>query len=449
MKGSILSGDVSSKKIDISDLKLCIATCSSFPTPGGAEVRFNKYLPGFHERGVDVEVIAGTPSVNKLAENDQVTDWFDKPMGYKFPPVVVNETPVHRVRLPDSHESRRSVFLNRKLVEFFGSGEFNPDIVHLLSLKPRLSQPLLSKLRRQGKGLICSYAIAHKSPPSYPRKKIKEFALRRTYNSFDRLIVASDELKSLMLDLGVTSKIEVIPNGVDVDLHRPVADDDEKRQVRTALNLPRDAFIILGVGSVYPRKGVHLLLKAWHRLVERHPNVEIVWVGRRRDLFDPEIEPYKNLLGELLSEGDAPRKVHMVGQSSDVNMYLKAADLFVFPTEREGMPNAVLEAFSAQLPVILTKYRGYSELIGKAGRDYILIDRKVEEIESAIEDLIADRPRRLELGENARRFVEHRMPISRSIDMHVDVYREVLDNIRSQRSGSRCNGWSPRTVNRL
>jgi glycosyltransferase involved in cell wall biosynthesis len=211
---------------------------------------------------------------------------------------------------------------------------------------------------------------------------------------------------------------------------RPPADDAEKRAIRAALNLPAEAFLILGVGTVYAHKGVDLLLEAWHRLVKRHPEVEIVWVGRRRDVLDPFQGPYNEMLEKLLQAGDAPGKVHMVGQSDEVDRYLKAADLFAFPSEREGMPNAVLEAAASQLPIVLTKYRGFSELIGKPGRDYVLIDRTVDAIEAAIEDLIENPGKRRELGVNARRFVEETMPLSRSIDMHVDVYRDVLGRLR-------------------
>jgi glycosyltransferase involved in cell wall biosynthesis len=418
---------------DMSDLNLCIATSASFPTPGGVEMRINRYLPGFRARGVEVEVFAGTPPVNKITEQDRAEEWFDKPMGYKFEPVVLGRTPVHRVRLPDQVGWRRSQVLNRKLIEVFKSGECDPDIVHMLSTKPQHSLPLLGKLRRLGKGLVYSYAIAHKLPPRRLWRLGKQFLLKQTYNRFDRMIVASDELKSLILDLGVTCRIEVIPNGVDTERYAPSADEAEKRAIREALGLPAEAFIVLGVGTVYARKGVDLLLEAWHRLVERHPEVEIVWVGRRRDVFDPFQAPYKEALEKLLQAGEAPGKVHMVGQSDQVERYLKVADLFAFPSEREGMPNAVLEAAASRLPIVLTKYRGFSELIGKPGRDYVLIDRTVEAIEAAIEELIENPQKRLELGANARNFIEQNMPLSRAVDMHVDVYRDLLGELRTRR----------------
>jgi glycosyltransferase involved in cell wall biosynthesis len=414
----------------MSDLNLCIATSASFPTPGGgSRCGINRYLPGFRARGVEVEVIAGTPPVNKLTEQDRTEEWFGKPMGYKFEPVILDRTPVHRVRLPDRVGWHRSQVLNRKLIETFKSGECDPDIVHMLSTKPQHSLPLLGKLRL-GKGIVYSYAIAHKLPPRRLRRLGKQFLLKQTYNRFDRMIVASDELKSFIRDIGATCPIEVIPNGVDTERYSPPADDAEKRAIRAALNLPAEAFLILGVGTVYAHKGVDLLLEAWHRLVKRHPEVEIVWVGRRRDVLDPFQGPYNEMLEKLLQAGDAPGKVHMVGQSDEVDRYLKAADLFAFPSEREGMPNAVLEAAASQLPIVLTKYRGFSELIGKPGRDYVLIDRTVDAIEAAIEDLIENPGKRRELGVNARRFVEETMPLSRSIDMHVDVYRDVLGRLR-------------------
>ena len=418
----------------MSDLNLCIATYASFPTPGGVEMRINRYLPGFRKRGVEVEVIAGTPSFSKITEEHQGGDWFDKPMGYMFPPDVLDGTPVHRVRLPDEQGKERIQVLNRKLIEVLRSREFDPDIVHLLSSKPHHSLPLLVRLRRLGKGIVYSYSIAHNLPTRRLRRMRRTFFLRQTYNRCDCVIVASDELRRFIHDLGATCRVEIIPNGVDTEVYSPAADEAEKQRIREALRLPVDAFIVLGVGPAYPRKGVHILLEAWHRLAERHPQVEMVWVGRRRDVHDPDLESYSESLEKLLQRGDAPGKVHMVGQSDHVERYLKAADVFALPTEREGMPNAVLEAAAAQLPIVLTEYKGHTELIGKPGRDYVLTERTVEALEAAIEDLIENPQKRHELGGNARRFIKASMPLSRSIDMHVDVYRDVMARRRARRT---------------
>ena len=418
----------------MSDLNLCIATYASFPTPGGVEMRINRYLPGFRARGLEVEVIAGTPSFSKITEDHQGEAWFDEPMGHMFPPVVLDGTPIHRVRLPDEQGKERIRVMNRKLIEVFRSCEFDPDVVHLLSSKPQYSLPLLGKLRRLGKGIVYSYSIAHNLPANKLRRLGKKLYLKQTYNRCDCVIAASEELKGLIRDLGATCPIEIIPNGVDTELFSPPADESEKRRVRESLGLPAEAFIVLGVGPAYPRKGVHLLLEAWQRLVMRHPRVEVVWVGRRRDVHDPALESYNAELEKILRTGEAPSKVHMVGHSDRVEQYLKAADLFALPTEREGMPNAVLEAAASQLPIVLTRYKGYSELIGKPGRDYLLTERTVEDIEVAIEGLIDNPQKRRELGGNARRFVESSMPLSRSIDMHVDVYRDVLARLKSRRA---------------
>lgn len=412
-------------------LKVCITSSSSFPTPGGVEMRISRYLKGFTERGVEVEVIAGTPALAKLTEHDTTADWRSFPLGHVFPPEFLDNVPIHRIRLGDKMNKERIHFLGEQIIKLLDSGFVNPHIFHSLSTKPNFTIPLLKALKARGKGLVFSYAIAHNAPIWPPKKLIsglaKRYFLRQAYNQFDTIIVATDALKGLLRSLGVTSQIAVIPNGVNIEIYRPAGTPAEKVSLRKELGLPPDCQLVCGVGTVYPRKGCDILLEAWHRLSEKYPNLHVVWLGRRRDLFVPELADYRKRMDELLTRGDAPARIHMIGHSDRVSSYLRAADIFAFPSEREGMPNAVLEAMASGLPTVMTYYRGYSEEIGRNHHEYIMTERNSERLAASLELLLSSEELRRNLGNNAVSFIRKTMPLSRSIDRHVDVYRAVAE----------------------
>src|SRR5512139_2540772 len=76
-------------------IKLCVASHHFFPTHGGATLRFVRYLPGFRERGIDVEIVAGTPKGRKLLSSDMKQPWYTRPVGEFLPIEFIQGIPVH------------------------------------------------------------------------------------------------------------------------------------------------------------------------------------------------------------------------------------------------------------------------------------------------------------------------------------------------------------------
>ena len=75
----------------------------------------------------------------------------------------------------------------------------------------------------------------------------------------------------------------------------------------------------------------------------------------------------------------------------------------------------------------MTYYRGYSEEIGRNHHEYIMTERNSERLAASLELLLSSEELRRNLGNNAVSFIRKTMPLSRSIDRHVDVYRAVAE----------------------
>ena len=124
------------------------------------------------------------------------------------------------------------------------------------------------------------------------------------------------------------------------------------QRIRKELGIPLNAKVILSVGEVNKNKNHKVGIEALAKL--RDKNTYYVICGR-----GPLMEAHKEL-AQSLGVGD---RVILTGYRTDVADFYKMADVFLFPSFREGLPVAVMEAMASGLPVIATKIRGSSDLV--------------------------------------------------------------------------------------
>lgn len=124
------------------------------------------------------------------------------------------------------------------------------------------------------------------------------------------------------------------------------------QRIRKELGIPLNAKVILSVGEVNKNKNHKVGIEALAKL--RDKNTYYVICGR-----GPLMKAHKEL-AQSLGVGD---RVVLTGYRTDVADFYKMADVFLFPSFREGLPVAVMEAMASGLPVIATKIRGSSDLV--------------------------------------------------------------------------------------
>ncbi|OIQ21441.1 MAG: hypothetical protein BM557_04085 [Flavobacterium sp. MedPE-SWcel] len=134
------------------------------------------------------------------------------------------------------------------------------------------------------------------------------------------------------------ARFKVIKNGVNVNAFLNV--DGSKAELRAKLGLPQDNYIIGHTGRFAEAKNHYFLLDVAAKLVEKHSNTSIVLIGNNTDKLLPHIQ-------KLGIESN----VITLGYKSNINEYLKAFDLFFFPSVTEGQPNALIEAMISGIPI--------------------------------------------------------------------------------------------------
>ena len=141
----------------------------------------------------------------------------------------------------------------------------------------------------------------------------------------------------------------------------------------TEFEIPENTWILLSVGEVNKNKNHRVVIEALGKLGRR--DIYYVICGR-----GPLSEEYKSLSKKL----DIEKQVILAGYRMDVADFYKAADVFVFPSFREGLPVSVMEAMASGLAVIATRIRGSSDIVKEKINGVLLNPKDVQGFANAI-----------------------------------------------------------------
>ncbi|MFQ5718256.1 MAG: glycosyltransferase family 4 protein [Acidobacteriota bacterium] len=212
-------------------------------------------------------------------------------------------------------------------------------------------------------------------------------------------------------------RIRVVPNGLDLARFtggRVAASADVKGNV-------------VGCISLFKRgKRIPFLLEVARLLYMRSPNVRVRLVGSG---------PMREAVTARRREMGLDRIVDLPGATEAVEAELRGFDVFVLASDREGMPNAVLEAMAAGLPVVATRVTGTEDVVvdGVTGRLVELDD--LEGFVDAVAELLDDRELARRMGE-AGRMRAAEFSVEKMVSRTVSVYEEILRGRSDRRHGS-------------
>jgi glycosyltransferase involved in cell wall biosynthesis len=209
-------------------------------------------------------------------------------------------------------------------------------------------------------------------------------------------------------------RISVIGNGIDTHRfrHQPDRVGWERR-----LGLRSGRFRVAAVGRLVRDKGFMDLLGAFTRLHEFDPDSELLLIGGN---IDQDISPvHQEFLAQAHKAGVAGG-LTITGMVREVEKYLSTCDVFVLPSHREGMPRALLEAMSSELPVIATAIRGCREIIEDGMNGLLYPPSDVDRLTGLLRLLRGQSGLRVTLGQAARAAVvpcfDERQYVARQVD---------------------------------
>lgn len=166
--------------------------------------------------------------------------------------------------------------------------------------------------------------------------------------------------------------------GLDTQVFMP--NDAVRPIMRERLGIPDDAFHIITAGELNKNKNQAVVIKALARL--NNPNIIYTICGAG---------PSESELRKLIHKYKLENQVRMVGYRNDMDMVLQSGDAFAFPSKREGMGMAALEALASGLPVVAADNRGTREYMIDGVNGYVCKENSVDEYIEAIQKLIDNR----------------------------------------------------------
>ncbi len=209
-------------------------------------------------------------------------------------------------------------------------------------------------------------------------------------------------------DEGVAAhKLHLIHNGIPVGTFNKLM--GSRSQARESLGLDPDALVFSVIGNLWPYKG-HADLLAALALASAAlpPDWVLLLVGR-------DIDGQRAVLEEICNRQDLAAHVRFLGERGDVPRLLRAADIHLSPSHTEGMPNNVLEAMCAGLPVIATNVGGIPELVVDDVTGILVPAANPPAMAKAILGLLANPARMAAMGAAARARVLESFSIEQSV----------------------------------
>lgn len=190
-----------------------------------------------------------------------------------------------------------------------------------------------------------------------------------------------------------------VANGVDGKRFRPLS-DAQRREWRVARGLAPESPLVVFSGRLVHRKGIDVLFAAWHQVAELYPSAYLFVLGSGIDQLDS-IE--NQVRWEIRQKGVT--NVTFVGDTQAPESYLNIADIFVFPSRKEGFPNALLEGMASGLAIVASEIGGVVDLVenGKTGLLFPCGDAMA--LSSKIIELLHDPQKRKSLGSCSRQHV--------------------------------------------
>jgi teichuronic acid biosynthesis glycosyltransferase TuaC len=255
-----------------------------------------------------------------------------------------------------------------------------------------------------GKPMVCSVlgddVITH---PKFrlPRRMIL-WAVRRSSG----VSCVCQALRDRLIAVGAPAdKVEVVLQGVDLDLFRPMDRDTVRRR------LGLTGTVLISVGHATPRKGHHLAIEA---LVDL-PGTTLLIAG------DGWYEPQLRKLAAEVGVADRVRFLGHVDQEDLKELY-SAADALVLASSREGIANVLMETMACGTPVIATPVWGTPEAITVPEAGVLMSDRSVRALVEAARELFANYPDRAATRRHAGTF-----PWERTCKQLLDLLRRAME----------------------
>ncbi|HPZ06521.1 MAG TPA: glycosyltransferase family 4 protein [Candidatus Eremiobacteraeota bacterium] len=244
----------------------------------------------------------------------------------------------------------------------------------------------------------------------------KEFPLIEwTLKNSSAITSVSKDLAHMAAILVPMKKINIIHNSVDTELFKKESPDTD---LLNKLSISKEEPLLGFIGEGKPKKGIYALLNAFCRVLESKKAHLFIIGNIRQDMMDlikffrgknAALKEYLHILPPVLPEY--------------IVKFYNLFDIFVMPSLRDGMPNAILEAMACELPVITTSTGGIEELVLQGTTGLMVEPGDIDNLTKALLQLINSPEKRMSMGKAGRKRVEELFHPLKELEENVKIYK--------------------------
>ncbi|MFA6552232.1 MAG: glycosyltransferase family 4 protein [Candidatus Paceibacterota bacterium] len=294
------------------------------------------------------------------------------------------------------------VHLNSSKIGALGSlaarlNNFLIRFLHLLNPK-RLPAKILHEQNLGGRALNPSRIIftahgwAFKEQRNFFAQKTIEFISWFTVLFSDAVIcVSKDDYEKISVFPFAKKKIRMVYNGINTVDFKPK--EEARKIIAGENNIDQDSIWLGTIAELHKNKGLEYAVEASDGIIKNEPSdrkLNYVVVGDGEE---------KARLNALIRGKGLENKVFWVGRKENAASLLKAFDIFLLPSIKEGLPYVLLEAGMAKLPVIATDVGGIPEVIEDMRSGILVKSKRPDEIKKALEFLLEHQEKWLEFSD--------------------------------------------------
>jgi len=212
-----------------------------------------------------------------------------------------------------------------------------------------------------------------------------------------------------------TQPVFTVQNAVDSQFD---AREDIRAHLTHAYGLPADAIWIASIGRMDPLKRFDLLVRLSGKLKAKSLNFHWLIIGDG---------PEKEILENLSRELNVQDRVTFTGEVAFASRWMKSFDIFCFPSIDEGLPNVIMEAASAGLPVVAWQLPFVEELLESDKMALLVEPNDLDGMEDSLRALICSGDLRTQLGSAAQAHILSHFSLEKYIQGMTSVYETLLE----------------------
>ncbi len=285
----------------------------------------------------------------------------------------------------------------------------HPDIVHIHSRRGAdLWGGIAARLERVP--CVLSRRVDNPEPRMWVSLK---------YRLYDHVIAISEGIRQVLLTEGLPAdKVTTIRSAIDA---APYLHDVDRQAFCREFGLPENALVIGVVAQLIPRKGHRHLLAVLPEVIQRFPDVQVIFFGKG---------PLQAELERDIAEHHLESHVHLAGFRTDLPHWLGGLDMLVHPADMEGLGISLLQAAAAGVPVIASRAGGMPEAVADHVSGLLIAPGDTPALQRELVRLLASHAERQRLGNNGRKRILTEFSPTEMVKRNSAIYDSVAISSR-------------------